>query len=100
MPYEHTKKKCAGCGRVIAQTRWGPQDGASAHTARFASTYMAYSDDLVAPAQAIIPREITTRATTPARSALKSGAGGPESQTETLPSAATEDCNRGVTLLD
>ena len=46
---------------------------------------MAYSDALVAPAQAIIPRGIATRATTPARCALKSGAGGPESQTETLP---------------
>src|SRR4030067_3477463 len=23
MPYEHTKKECAGCGRVIAHTRWG-----------------------------------------------------------------------------
>lgn len=23
MPYKHTKKPCAGCGRVIAHTSWG-----------------------------------------------------------------------------
>lgn len=60
---------------MVARSRihgWELQDGTSAHTAKSASTDIAYS---VALAQAIIPSDIATHATAPVRCALTSGAG-------------------------